>query len=138
MTRVTDRIALDDRDIHERFVRAMGSGGQNALREATAVELRLDIARCSLPDDLKERLVVLGGRRVTNEGVLVIVSRANRTQAQNRDSARARLMALLRNAADPPTERKATKPRRAIRASRLDDKRRHSALKRRRTGRDDD
>ena len=138
MTRVTGTIALADRDIRERFVRAIGSGSQNPLKEATAVELRLDLARCSLPDDVKERLVVLAGRKVTNEGVLVIVSRANRSQAQNRESARARLLALVRDAAEQPAARKATRPRRAIRADRLDDKRQHSELKRRRAGRDDD
>jgi ribosome-associated protein len=138
MTRVTDTIALDDHDIQERFVRAMGSRAQNALREATAVELRLDLAHCSLPDALKERLVILGGRRVTNEGVLVIVSRANRSQIENRETARTRLIELVRSAAESSAPRKTTKPRRAVRANRLDEKRRHSVLKRGRAGRDDD
>ncbi len=138
MTQVTDAITINDRDIKERFVRATGPGGQNLRKDATAVELRLDIGRSSLPSDMKERLIALAGRRVTTGGVLVVVSRAHRSQLENRDAAHGRLVALLKQAAMPPGKRKATKPGRAVREERLLSKHRHSAVKRARSNRDDD
>lgn len=138
MIHITDTIALDDGEIKERFVRSMGSGGQNVNKEATAVELRVDIRKSSLPSDLKERLVALAGRHVTTDGVLVVVSRAHRSQTQNRDAARNRLVALLKRAAKVPKKRKATKPRKAARERRLVAKERHSVVKRSRSGRDED
>jgi ribosome-associated protein len=137
MIQITPAIGLDERDISERFVRATGPGGQNVNKDATAVELRVDISRAELPPDLKERLMTLGGRHVTTDGVLVVVSRANRSQAQNRSAARARLVALLKRAATPPKRRKATKPGPSVRRERVVSKQRHSALKRSRSGRDD-
>jgi len=100
MIKISDAIALDDREIEERFVRAMGPDGQNANRNATAVELRLDVARSSLPATIKQRLLTRGGRTVTKDGVLVIVSRKFRSQARNRKAVRRMLTALLRRAAD--------------------------------------
>jgi ribosome-associated protein len=135
MTRVTDTITLDDREVHERFVRATGAGGQNVKKEATAVELRLDIGESSLPPDAKERLLALAGRHVTTDGVLIIVSRALRSQADNRKAARARLVTLLRRAAKLPKKRKGTKPGRVARENRLASKHRQSALKRLRSKR---
>jgi len=98
--RITDTMAVEDREIRERFVRAMGPDGQNASRHATAVELRLDIARSSLPSEVKQRLLALGGRHVTKGGVVVIVSRKYRSQAQNREAARTILTRLLLKGAD--------------------------------------
>ena len=138
MIQVTDTIGLDNREIKERFVRATGPGGQNVNKEATAVELRVDIGRSSLPPDVKKRLIALAGRHVTTDGVLVIVSRALRSQAQNRDAAHARLVALLKRAAKPPAKRKATKPGRAVREERLLSKHRQSATKRSRSALEDD
>jgi len=138
MIQITRAVAFDERDITERFVRAIGPGGQNARKEATAVELRVDIGKASLPPDVKERLMSLGGRHVTTDGVLVVVSGASRSQAENRDTARTRLVALLKRAAAPPKTRKATKPGPSTRKERLVLKRRHSALKRSRSGRDED
>jgi len=138
MIQVTDTITLDDREIHERFVRATGPGGQNVNKDATAVDLRIDIGRSSLPSDVKERLTALAGRHVTTDGVLVVVSRAHRSQAQNREAAHARLVALLKRAAKPPKKRKATKPSPARRQERLVSKHRQSAVKRSRSRRDED
>jgi ribosome-associated protein len=138
MIKVTDAIALEDRELAERFVRATGARGQNVNKEATAVELRFDIRRSSLPPDVKKRLMLLAGRQVTTGGVLVVVSRASRSQADNREAARARFVALLKRAAKPPKTRKGTRPRPADREDRLTSKHRQSALKRLRSGRDED
>src|SRR6187397_868219 len=119
MLQVTDAVVLDDREVRERFVRASGPGGQNVNKEATAVELRVDIRRSSLPSDVKARLIALAGRHVTAEGMLVVDSRAYRSQAQNRVAARTRLVALLKRAAKAPTKRKPTRPRAAAREARL-------------------
>jgi ribosome-associated protein len=129
MFRVTDTTGFDAREVDERFVRAAGPGGQNARQEATAVELRFDIGASSLPADVKARLMALAGRRVTTAGVLVVVSRAFRSQADNREAARARLIAFVKRAADAPTRRRNTKPRRAVRQDRLASKRFRSSVK---------
>jgi ribosome-associated protein len=129
MIRITDAIAIEDRELDERFVRASGPGGQNVNKVSTAVELRFDVRASSLPSDVKERLLTVAGSRMTADGVLLIDSREHRTQAMNREAARARLIALLQHAARRPKIRRATKPKRAAKEKRLETKRQRSEVK---------
>jgi ribosome-associated protein len=140
MLRVTDAIVVHDRELEEQFVRASGPGGQNVNKVTTAVELRFDIGRSSLPPDMKTRLIKLGGKRVTADGVLLIDSREHRTQSRNREAARERLLALLQQAARRPKTRRPTKPRAGAREKRLASKKMRSAVKaqRSRGGRTED
>ena len=110
-------------------MRGSGPGGQNVNKVATAVELRFDVAASTLPADVKARLTALAGSRMSSAGVLLVDSPEFRTQAQNRDAARVRLIAMIRQAAVRPKRRTATKPGRAAKERRLTDKKQRSGVK---------
>ena len=131
MIRITATISLDDSEIGERFIRSSGPGGQNVNKLATAVQLRFDVRHSpSLSSAVRHRLERLAGRRLTQDGVLVLTAQRHRTQEANRRDALERLVDLVRRAAVPPVPRKPTKPTGAARRRRLDTKTRRGAIKR--------
>ena len=131
MIPITRGIVIDAREIQEDFIRASGPGGQNVNKVATAVQLRFDVRRSpSLPDDVRARLIRLAGRRVNVDGVLIIEAQRFRTQDQNRQDARERLVRLIRQAAVKPKVRRKTKPTLTSKRLRLESKRHRSELKR--------
>jgi ribosome-associated protein len=127
---ISGSLTLDPAELEESFVRAAGPGGQHVNKTSTAVQLRFDVRHSpSLPDDVRHRLERLAGRRLTREGVLVLVAQGERSQKRNREEVLARLVDLVREAARPPVPRKKSRPPRASKRRRLEDKKKHGALK---------
>lgn len=136
---IDDTLAPHERAIEERFVRSSGPGGQNVNKVATAVQLRFDVGEAALAGPVRARLIALAGNKMTDEGVLVLDSREHRTQVLNREAARARLAALLEQAAIQPRSRRPTKPGKAAKERRLTAKKRRAGVKSgRAAGRRDD
>jgi ribosome-associated protein len=130
MIRITDQISIDDSEVEESFMRSSGPGGQNVNKLSTAVQLRFDVRHSpSLPNDVALRLTRLGGKRMTKDGVLVLIAQNHRTQERNRAEARKRLIDLIRQAAIKPVPRRATKPRKASRERRIETKKHRSSVK---------
>jgi ribosome-associated protein len=128
--RVIDTIDIDDSELSESFVRSSGPGGQNVNKVASAVQLRFDVRRSpSLPNDVAVRLMRLAGKRLTKDGVIVIIAQRHRTQERNRADARERLAELIREAAVPPVPRRATKVPRAEKKRRVEGKKHRARIK---------
>jgi ribosome-associated protein len=135
MPRITDTISIDDSELSESFVRASGPGGQNVNKVSSAVQLRFDVRNSpSLPNDVAVRLMRLAGKRLTKEGVIVIIAQAHRTQERNRAAARERLFDLIRQAAVKPKPRRPTKVPKAQKRQRLEGKKHRAEIKRHRSG----
>lgn len=131
MIHITPTIGIDESEIQLEFMRASKPGGQKVDKVATAVQLRFDVANSpSLPDDVRERLVSLAGRRITQDGVLIMRAERFRTQNRNSEDAIKRLIELIRKAAEKPKPRRRTRPTLASRKRRLESKRRQGETKR--------
>jgi ribosome-associated protein len=130
MIRITDRISIEERELEERFVRASGPGGQNVNKLSSAVQLRFDVRRSpSLAPDVRLRLERMAGRRLTRDGVLVIMAQRHRTQERNRQDALDRLKELIQAASIAPTPRRPTRPTRGSKERRLASKKNRSGIK---------
>jgi len=134
---ITPAIGIEEREFDERFIRASGPGGQNVNKVSSAVELRFNVGRSSLPAEVKERLINIAGARITSDGDLLIDSREYRTQAQNREAARARLVALIRLATIRPKKRRPSKPTKSSKEQRLKSKKQRGQIKKARRMIDD-
>lgn len=136
MIEITPSLKIDERDLQIDFVRASGPGGQNVNKVATAVQLRFDVRASSLPEEVKTRLIHLAGKRVTDEGVLLIEAKRFRTQEQNREDAIQRFVELVRKSLVKPKARKKTKPTQVSKEERLKEKKRRGEIKKMRQERE--
>ena len=129
MIQITEDIAISESDIQVKFVRSTGPGGQNVNKVSTAAQLRFDLKNATLPDDLRNRIVCIAGKKMTEQGELLITASRFRTQDRNRQDAFDRLAALIRRAAVPPKVRRPTVPTQASNERRLKSKRHRGKIK---------
>ena len=131
MIEVTPGISISENELDFNFVRADGPGGQNVNKVATAVQLRFDVLNSpSLPEEIKSRLIKLAGKRMTQDGILILEARRFRTQEKNRADALARFYTLIQKAMEKPKKRKKTKPTKSAQDARLKEKKHRGEIKR--------
>lgn len=129
MIEITPNYSMDESELQFAFVRSSGPGGQNMNKVATAVQLRFDVNRSSLPEEVKERLQRIAGKRITSEGELLIEAKKFRTQELNREDALKRMVELLQRAFQKPKLRTRTKPTAASKEKRLKEKKQRGEIK---------
>jgi len=134
MIKITSKISLNENELQFSFVRASGPGGQNVNKVSTVAQLQFDLRNNkSLPSEVKERLQKLVGKKLNNDGTIIIDARRFRSQERNKQDAINRLVALIKKSVEKPKPRKKTKPTKAAKLKRLDSKRKKSNLKKNRT-----
>jgi ribosome-associated protein len=129
MLQITARTSIPLNEIDLSAIRSQGTGGQNVNKVATAIHLRFDINGSSLSPIYKERLINLGDRRITKDGIIIIKAQQHRTQEQNKEDALKRLQSLIRSITLTAPKRKPTKPSRSAKHKRMDSKTKRGQLK---------